>query len=83
MKSVLFVFSMAILIAISSCKKDDKASKTELLSGKFWKVKAVSIDPSIPIVNDQGVVVVSIRLLADGSRPSGLDYIEHKALVFW
>jgi len=43
----LLLLSLVILTA-NSCKKDDESkSKTDLLTGKYWKYTAMNISPSI------------------------------------
>jgi len=46
MKKILMIVSLFTLI-VSSCKKEDDPSNTEKLTGKVWKMTALTVDPAI------------------------------------
>lgn len=53
------ILAVACIIPISSCKKDKEEVKTntDLLTQHTWKMSAVTVDPSFPILNDQGEII--------------------------
>lgn len=55
MRKELFL-SIIVLALVFSCKKDDEKSKTDLLVGE-WKLTSGSVDPTIPIYDDDGYQV--------------------------
>jgi hypothetical protein len=47
MKKILFLVSV-LAVAVSGCKKDDDdPSNTDKLTGKAWKVTAITVNPAI------------------------------------
>ncbi len=51
----LFVLLVAVTLMMTACNKDDEAkpkSREELLTGKSWKVTAITIDPALNGVTD-------------------------------
>jgi hypothetical protein len=52
---VLLALLMVFFLA-EGCKKDEK-TKTELLTQHTWIMISATVDPSIPITNDEGVIV--------------------------
>ncbi|QHT67537.1 hypothetical protein GXP67_13320 [Rhodocytophaga rosea] len=53
MKSIQLLLVLALSLAlISSCKKDDDKeaapTKTQLLTAKAWKIKAITTNPAVP-----------------------------------
>ena len=53
MKKLTIVLLLALIFGYS-CKKDENKSNTDLLTGKYWKMTAITIEPSIPVVDDYG-----------------------------
>jgi hypothetical protein len=50
-----FKFTLALLCIsciMSSCKKDDDPTKTDLLTSKDWKTTALTIDPAVDMNGD-------------------------------
>ena len=65
-----------IAVSISSCKKEDEVkTKTDLLTGNYWKMSAWTIVPGFPIYNDSLVIIGYTNDLFDLMLECSLDDI--------
>jgi hypothetical protein len=56
MKNLLLGTILLSTLVLNSCKKDDSKSNTDLLCGKYWKITAATIEPSLPIFNNTDII---------------------------
>lgn len=55
---LLLLSFLSITLAFSACKKDDSPpTKTDLLTGKLWKMSAFTIDPAFPLFDGNGNII--------------------------
>lgn len=59
MKKLRILAILAVAVAVfSSCEeKDEKPSKTGLITGKFWILEAATVDPGLPL---NGTIVTNL-----------------------
>lgn len=57
MKKLLFISSICVFIFCSSCEKENKSDKKEVLCASPWKLSALSVEPSIPLFDSDDQII--------------------------
>ena len=57
---LLFMIAISLTVVFSACKKDkedDAKTKTELLTASNWKMTASTVNPEMPVYDDDGNII--------------------------